>query len=533
MPSRADLERLIETWREVGRHLTIDESMTRLAEILTSTVAASRLAIRRIDLKRLLIETVATTDRGAEPIAPPRQELRGQELEELLAWLNEDRILRLRPGVPPRVAALSTTADEEILVGPLVSENEPLGILVLAATNGASFSEREIERVRSLLEPLAVALRNDSRIRELQTLRESAEADNRTLLSKLGRSEASEIIGAQTGLRAVMERVELVAASDVPVLIFGETGSGKEVIARAIHTGSRRARGPFLRVNCGAIPPDLIDSELFGHERGSFTGAVGERKGWFERADGGTLFLDECGELPAAAQVRLLRILQDGAFERVGGEAQISVDVRVVAATHRDLRQMISDRTFREDLWYRLAVFPIHLPALRERAEDIGEMATSFALRAAKRFGLAPCVPSPEDTRQLANYPWPGNVRELRAVIERAVILGDGRKLEVSKALGSDFPRVEARHDARPPIASPSVALPPVALSTPVATPSETALELDQAMARHIERALATAHGRVEGPFGAAKALGVNPNTLRARMRKLGVDPRRFRRASE
>ncbi len=168
-----------------------------------------------------------------------------------------------------------------------------------------------------------------------------------------------------------MERANLVSRADIPVLILGETGSGKEVVARAIHKQSGRSSGPFLRVNCGAIPPELVDSELFGHEAGSFTGATGLRKGWFERADKGTLFLDECGELPLAAQVRLLRILQDGTFERVGGEKQLQVDVRVVAATHRNLQAMVGEGTFREDLWYRLAVFPIKLPPLRDRPEDI------------------------------------------------------------------------------------------------------------------------------------------------------------------
>ena len=188
-----------------------------------------------------------------------------------------------------------------------------------------------------------------------------------------------------------MERVDLVAQSDVPVLILGETGSGKEVVARAIHKGSRRQPGPFLRVNCGAIPPELIDSELFGHERGSFTGAVATRKGWFERADGGTLFLDEVGELPPAAQVRLLRILQDGSFERVGGQRPLHVDVRIVAATHRDLHAMVADGRFREDLWYRIAVFLVRIPPLRERIEDIPALAAAFrpASRSAAGYAAA------------------------------------------------------------------------------------------------------------------------------------------------
>jgi len=311
-----------------------------------------------------------------------------------------------------------------------------------------------------------------------------------------------------------MRRVDLVARTNTPVLIFGETGTGKEVVARAIHTRSRRAAGPFLRVNCGAIPPELIDSELFGHERGSFTGAAGLRKGWFERADGGSLFLDEVGELAPGVQVRLLRILQDGTFQRVGGQQQLRVDVRVVAATHRELGTMVSEGRFREDLWYRINVFPIHLPALRERREDIPAMATHFALRAAQRLGLAPQSLSRDDIALLVAYPWPGNVRELAAVIERAAILGDGRGLEVAQALGVVPPAPLARQSA--PMQVPDGA-------------QQAAATLDQVARLHIEETLTQTLGRIEGPFGAARRLGINPHTLRARMRKLGIDWRRFR----
>jgi transcriptional regulator with GAF, ATPase, and Fis domain len=401
----------------------------------------------------------------------------------------------------------------DVLAAALPSREEPRGVLVLAARRGKRFDTAHEAIARALLEPFAAALENDRRVRALSAVREAAEAERSALLSRLGRTELAEtIVGAGVGLRPVMERVGLVAGLDVPVLVLGETGSGKEVVARAIHARSRRASGPFLRVNCGAIPPGLIDSELFGHERGSFTGALAERRGWFERADRGTLFLDEIGELPAEAQVRLLRVLQDHTLERVGGHRPIPVDVRIVAATHRDLQALIAEGRFREDLWYRIAVFPIHLPPLRDRVEDIPALANHFALRAATRFGTPPRLPTAEDLALLAGYPWPGNVRELVAVVERAVILGDGERLDVAKALGV-APGATSAAPARPVSAGAAESFP----------------SLDRAMARHIEAALARAHGKIEGPGGAAALLDINPHTLRARMRKLGVDWRRHR----
>lgn len=332
------------------------------------------------------------------------------------------------------------------------------------------------------------------------------EERNAFRLKRAGLNEA--IVGAEEGLREVMAAVRQVARADAPVLILGETGTGKEVVARAVHSHSRRANGSFLRVNCGAIPPELIDSELFGHERGSFTGAVGTRKGWFERADGGTLFLDEIGELPLAAQVRLLRVLQDGSFQRVGGEHSLNVDVRLVAATNRDLRQAVRDGGFREDLWFRIAVFPIPLPPLRERLQDIPALAAHFSLRAAERLGLPPRMPDAGEMTLLAAYPWPGNVRELASVIERAAILGDGRRLEVARALGVS---------------------PPLAAKESQAVSSQKPSSLEEVVRQHIEAALRHCHGRVEGPFGAARLLDLNPHTLRSKMRKLGVEGRRFR----
>lgn len=372
---------------------------------------------------------------------------------------------------------------------------------------------------RDLALPFGVVLANQQRRRVLNSERDAAEAERRTLLQRIKRPGLGDaIVGAEAGLREVMEAVEQVAPSDAPVLILGETGTGKEVVARALHVHSRRAKGPCLRVNCGAIPPELIDSELFGHERGSFTGVVGARKGWFERADGGTLFLDEIGELSAAAQVRLLRVLQDGSFQRVGGESRLNVDVRLVAATNLDLWTAVAVGKFREDLWFRIAVFPIPLPPLRERLQDIPALAAHFSLRAAERLGLPTRIPDASDLALLSAYPWPGNVRELASVIERAAILGNGKRLEVARSLGV-HPGV-GRSDPGSS-ASASKGLP-----SPESPVLPTLAEINR---QHIEAALDRSHGRVDGPFGAARLLNLNPNTLRSKMCKLGIAPRTYR----
>jgi transcriptional regulator with GAF, ATPase, and Fis domain len=520
---------LLDVWREGASHLEIEASLERIAPILAARLPLDTIVLRRLDAGRAGVETVAAEScrPGAPLPSAARSELTAPEVERLSGWAQAGRVehgaarsvARRLPGLLP---------DElggDVIVGPLLAEGGT-GFLILAARPPRRFEPRHLPMAQALLAPFAAALENDRRLRALAAREAVAEADRRTLLSRLGRQDLQEtIVGAEGGFRPVMERVALVARSDVPVLILGETGSGKEVVARAIHLRSARERRPFLRVNCGAIPHGLIDSELFGHERGSFTGAEAQRKGWFERADGGTLFLDEVGELPLQAQVRLLRILQDGSFERVGGQKPLHVDVRIVAATHRDLHAMVEDGRFREDLWYRIAVFPIQLPALRERPEDIPQLATHFALRAATRFGTAPRIPTPEDVELLVSYPWPGNVRELAAVIERAVILGDGQGLDVATALGSTAPRA-ARRAPGGAVAPRAAASEPAALEPAAATSFPS---LDEAVRAHVEAALARTRGRIEGPRGAAALLRINPHTLRARMRKLGIRWERFR----
>src|SRR5688572_12379417 len=293
------------------------------------------------------------------------------------------------------------------------------------------------------------------------------------LINAESRAGEERLIGGDTGLAAVMARARIVSRSSAPVLLFGETGTGKEIIARSIHEHSPFRNGPFRRVNCGAISPELIDAELFGHEPGAFTGAVSRRKGWFEQADGGTLFLDEIGELAPAAQVRLLRVVQDGEVVRVGGERPVHVKVRIVAATHRDLPAMVEAQTFREDLYYRLSVFPIVIPPLRDRPGDIRAFAEYFAERAADRFGVRAVPVSDDDVRVLAEYRWPGNVREMAAVMDRAVLIGQGASLNVSAALGR-----AAHVDAAAPVGPDANAA------------SVGILPLDVVVRQHVEAAL-------------------------------------------
>jgi hydrogenase-4 transcriptional activator len=537
MPMDRYQDMLLEIWREIGRHVEIREAAQNIANILAQHLPLECLFVRRWNTREQLLETVAIGAPRRKPVSiPATSEFTSSEWKQAQAWARSGDVWRVgdaTPSVPMKVIPAGVLG--HAMAGPLGDAQVSSGVVVLVSPSGESYHADHRDLLQALLEPLSAALENDQRLHELATLREAAEADRRSLLSRLGRQEINEaVVGAETGLKQVMERVELVAKSDVPILILGETGTGKEVVSRAIHSRSPRANAPFIRVNCGAIPAELIDSQLFGHEKGSFTGAHEQHQGWFERADGGTLFLDEIGELPLAAQVRLLRVLQDHQVERVGGKCPIHVDVRIVAATHRDLAAMVKVREFREDLWYRINVFPILLPTLRERTEDIPALARHFAQRASVRFGLPLVEPTPEDLQLLQSYPWPGNIRELGAVIDRAAILGNGKSLKVDLAIGPmkppppPLPEGPTLYEVIPVADQPLV--PTSSLPGPAAATGEVPT-LNTAMVAHIERALAASRGRIEGPQGAAALLSINPHTLRARMRKLGVDWSQFRKA--
>jgi hydrogenase-4 transcriptional activator len=394
------------------------------------------------------------------------------------------------------------------LIVPLRIKGTLLGGLNLRARGEGRYSEEFLELAGCLAEPFAIALANTLAHEEVLRYQAILLDDKRFLNRELHGDAAEGIIGGNTGLRNVMEMVRQVAPLNNTVLILGETGTGKELIANAIHFSSPRRNGPFITVNCGALPENLIDSELFGHERGAFTGAVAESRGRFERADGGTIFLDEIGELPPNAQVRFLRVLQNREVERVGGKRPIPVDIRVIAATHRNLQSMVAEGSFREDLWYRLSGFPIMVPPMRQRKEDVPALTRHFVTVRSMDLGIgAPPSIAPGALQRLMEYDWPGNVRELENLVERELILHRGGPLTFSTILpSSDQKNVSL-------VAGNGRSLYP--------------LNLDEANAVHITEVLSLAKGKIDGPGGAAEMLGINPSTLRSRLDKLGISYRR------
>lgn len=533
-----DTALLLDVWRHACLQHDLRAATRAVADNLRARLGLSALAIYALEGEgptppALRLVAQAGAD-GAEALAPSLAA--GAALQGLLngGHLLTGPLATVAMQVPGLIRTPAGAGPgRRLAIVALAMPSRPLGIAVLLYQPPELGEAGNQKLIDGLREPLTAALDSHVRHAEHQRFRAAAEADNRSLLRRLGRSDLAEpVVGAESGLASVMRRVALVAASDAPVLLLGETGTGKEVIAREIHRRSRRADGPFLRLNCGAIPPDLIDSELFGHEVGSFTGALAQRQGWFERADAGTLLLDEVGELPHQAQVRLLRVLQDGSYQRVGGQNTLHADVRILAATHRDLPGMVKQGSFREDLWYRLAVFPVEIPPLRQRLSDIPALASHFAAKSANRLGLRCCLPTSDDLRLLMEYPWPGNLRELAAVIERGAILGDGQRLDIATALGGGGSQIAPGGLSAPSAPHSATPLPPGCAQVRTgASAAITVQSLDAAMRQHIEEALRHSLGRIEGPFGAARRLGINPHTLRARMRKLGIDWRAFRQA--
>jgi len=351
---------------------------------------------------------------------------------------------------------------------------------------------------------------------EVEQLRNRLQQENRYLKQEIGEhADAREIVGASPALREVLRKVDLVAGTSSTVLVHGETGTGKELVARAIHERSPRRERALVKLNCSAISAGLVESELFGHLKGAFTGAGERRIGRFELADGGTLFLDEVSELPLDTQTKLLRVLQEGEFEPVGSSKPIRVDVRVIAATNRDLQSDVSAGRFRSDLFYRLNVFPIEVPPLRERPQDIPILARHFLARSARRLGKPLQRISAEALARLAAHSWPGNIRDLQNTIERAAILSQGEELQI------DWELDPAPRNCFTPAVSGNGANSPVEPSRDAAGPG--ALTLEEIERQHVIAVLRRTHGVIEGPHGAARLLDLKPSTTRFRMKKLGI----------
>ncbi len=397
---------------------------------------------------------------------------------------------------------------------PLITQGRTFGTLNVASRRVEAFPSHEIALLQQVGAQIAIAVENALAFKEIDVLKDKL-AEEKLYLEEEIRSEFNfeEIIGDAPPLKRALAQVEVVAPTDTAVLILGETGTGKELIARAIHNLSERRQRTFVKINCAAIPSGLLESELFGHERGAFTGALNQKIGRFELADRGTLFLDEVGDLPMELQPKLLRVLQEQEFERLGSNRTLKVDVRVVAATNQDLARQVADRTFRSDLYYRLNVFPIQLPALRERREDVPLLVRYFVQKFSSRLNKTVEYVPAEAMNALSAYSWPGNIRELENFIERAVLLSPGKELRV--------PVSELLADSNSPPAA--VAGFSRATENANASATGTVSTLEQAERAHILRALQQTEWRIGGPKGAAVLLDMKRTTLQARMRKLKI----------
>jgi formate hydrogenlyase transcriptional activator len=500
--------------------LDIQQALTQTFEYLGQIMPADLISLNYIDMERRSVFPVARVAREGFYSYIEDLDSNTSLSDEFMRFVREQKaerggsfvtLINHPDGIPepllrcfPDLAAFSTIALS------LSIRNEPIGSIAVSAEGHNRFTRQHAAMLELVKDPIAMAMSNARRFMQLERMKDLLAEDNRALSADIERMAGTEVIGADFGLRQVMEMVRRSAGANSPVLLLGETGTGKEVIANAIHVASRRRSGPMIRLQCGAVPETLLDSELFGHEKGAFTGATGRKRGRFERADGGTIFLDEIGELSPEAQVKLLRVLQEKQFERVGGTQTIQVDVRVIAATHRDLERMVREGRFREDLWYRLSVFPIRIPPLRLRRDDIPSLVAYFAERKAMEMSL-PVVPriGQETLNRLTAYDWPGNVRELQNIVERALILSDGKRLDIPE-LHAPVQGREGEVGYRPS--------------------NDSVRTMDEAVADHIRFVLERTNGKVAGTGGAAELLQMNPSTLRFRMKRLNIQLAQARR---
>lgn len=460
---------------------------------------------------RTIVQVTATETRSMEVVTKMTKEgrdsFRKPQLDNTrIVNTSEDPVLS-------RVFKSLGLPSMSALIIRLIVENKRVGSVTIAANRSLRYTEKHRRMMSMLNEPFAIAFSNSLKYQDLMRIKNSLSENNTCLNQELLRLTSEEIIGGNSGLKKIMSLVRKVSALDSPVLLLGETGVGKSVIASAIHQLSPRRKGPFITVNSGAIPESLMDSELFGHERGAFTGATEQKRGRFELAHQGTIFLDEIGEMPLPVQIRMLRVVQEKTIERVGGTSPISVDIRIIAATHRNLWSMVKKKLFREDLLFRLNVFPIRVLPLRERKEDIPLMVNYFIQKKSWELKL-PTLPelSRGAIDRLIQYSWPGNVRELENVLEREMILNSRGPLQFNRLLDREMT--------------------PEFVDDPLAE-GKHLQKLDELVTDHILRALQLSKGTIHGQHGAAAMLGLNPNTLRSKMEKLGIRTRKHSKAME
>ncbi|PYV52605.1 MAG: Fis family transcriptional regulator [Acidobacteria bacterium] len=412
---------------------------------------------------------------------------------------------------------------------PLVSRGRALGDLMIVRATEGTFTAEEVDFLSQAAGQIAIAIENALAYREISELKDKL-AQEKLYLEEEIRTEMDfeQIVGTSPALKHVLQLVETVAASDSTVLLLGDTGTGKELIARAIHDRSRRKERTFVKLNCAAIPTGLLESELFGHEKGAFTGAISQKAGRMELADQGTLFLDEVGDIPIEIQPKLLRALQEREFERLGSTHTRKVNVRLIAATNRNLEKMIADREFRSDLFYRLNVFPIRIPPLRDRREDIPLLVSHFVQKCAKQMQKKIETIPPATMKGLTAWEWPGNIRELENFIERAVILTRGKSLEAPlselRKASTDTPPSPGVQPAQEDIAR----IVKESISAALNGKKNFSDEYSQKQREEIVRVLTEAKGRVGGADGAAARMGINRTTLILRMKKFGIDPREY-----
>jgi formate hydrogenlyase transcriptional activator len=509
--SRERYRSLLTISNTINQSLDLDQVFDRIVNAIRPVFPVDRLGIvlYEQDKKRARLLTLAPIGEKSSPLAddiPLDASLTGTALKasKTMYWPDLSKV------EPTFESFLLEFGIRSFAAVPLKHKDRSIGTMNISSRRAHRFSPDDLSFLDQVAEPVTLAVQNALAYAEIDRLKNRLEKENVSLKRELtSRGQVRDIVGVSARINEVRAAIRRVGPTDATVLIRGETGTGKELVARALHQESSRRDRMLVIVNCAALPENLIESELFGHERGAFTGALDRRLGRFELAAGGTILLDEIGDLPPGTQIKLLRVLQEREFERVGGETTIPVDVRVIAATNRNLESAIREGTFRTDLYYRLNVFPVVVPPLRDRVDDIPELATYFLTHFAQKTGRSFRGINPATMQRLMAYEWPGNVRELENVIERAVILGDGPDLRVEEALlggRSSGPRYQRM----------------------------TLAEMER---QFIGQVLEATNGVIYGPNGAAAILGLKPTTLQSRMKRLGVNrpgnpPRNSGRAS-